>query len=53
MGAEGNHSNWCLRRFDPCHCHPREAGAQNGYGSVMELATEVERSQRESVNGLA
>ena len=27
-GAEGNHPNWCLRRFDPCCC-------RQGKGAVV------------------
>ena len=35
MGAEGNHPNWCLRRFDPCRCHHRAFGPE---GAAKECA---------------
>ena len=50
MGAEGNHPNWCLRRFDSCRCHQRN-GAVMGNG-VDERSRPPEKIVEGFVNWL-
>src|SRR5829696_2922657 len=39
MGAEGNHPNWCLRRFDPCCCRQgKGAVVSDGSDDVQNAA---------------